>query len=137
VTFGVRSRYALTQATNSKCEHGDGEHETDDTRAAGRNGKRINASQRKAEADRDEIKAKMDSYQGEAGASMAKLLEDKMDSKMDSYQEKAEANVATLEKIEEILESQMEHLIVTKWNTHQETTENDPDSETMQSAVEH
>jgi hypothetical protein len=35
-----RSGYVLTHATNIIYEHGDGEHETDDTRAAGRNGRK-------------------------------------------------------------------------------------------------
>jgi hypothetical protein len=56
---------------------------------------------------------------------------------MDSYQEKAEASMAKLEKIEETMEHQMKHLMIAKWNTHQEMTEIDPDTEMMQSAVEH
>jgi hypothetical protein len=44
---------------------------------------RINASQKKAEADRDELKVKMDSYQEKAEASMVKL--EKIEETMEDY----------------------------------------------------
>jgi hypothetical protein len=55
----------------------------------------------------------------------------------DANQEKAEARMAKLEKIEETMERQTKHLMMAKWNTHQEMTETDPDTQMMQSAVVH
>jgi hypothetical protein len=40
-------------------------------------------------------------------------------------------------ELEETIECQMKHLMIAKWNTHQETTKIEPDTEMMQSAVEH
>jgi hypothetical protein len=56
---------------------------------------------------------------------------------INSGQEKAEASMAKLEKIEETMERQMKHLLMTKWNINQKTTETDPDTEMMQSVKEH
>jgi hypothetical protein len=56
---------------------------------------------------------------------------------INSGQEKAEASMAKLEKIEETMECQMKHLMMAKWNIYQETTEIDPDTEMMQTVVEH
>jgi hypothetical protein len=57
---------------------------------------------------------------------------------MDSYQKKAEDSMAKLEgKMVETMERQMKHLMTAKWNTHQEVTETDPNTEMMQSAEEH
>jgi hypothetical protein len=60
-----------------------------------------------------------------------------VDAKMDSYQKTAEASMAKLEQMEETMERQMKHLMMAKWNTHQEVTEIDPDTEMMQSVEDH
>jgi hypothetical protein len=44
--------------------------------------------------------------------------------------------MAKLEKIEETMKRQMKCLMMAKWNTHQEMTEIDPDTEIMQSVEE-
>jgi hypothetical protein len=93
------------------------------------------SNQKKAGADRDELKAIMNAFQDKVDSNQAKK---------DSNQEKAKASTAKLEeKMEETIECQTKHLkaiherMMAKWNTHQEMTEIDPDTEMMQSTEEH